>query len=88
MEVSTKGKLAGTVADLRTHGIGALLVYCESHDCGRKGSVSLDNYPDAKPLEEIRRAVYCAACREAGRNDRNLDVRPEWPTWAGPGRVK
>ena len=86
--MSTKSKLAGSVADLRAHGVGTLLVYCEDHSCMRKGSVSLDGYEDAKPLEVIRRAVFCPACREAGRTDRHLDVRPEWPTWAGPGRVR
>lgn len=86
--VSTKGKLAGTVADLQAHDVVALLVYCENHDCGRKGTISLDDYPDTKPLQVIRRAVYCPACREARRNDKNVDVRPEWPTWAGPGRVR
>lgn len=80
--------LAGNVRDLRTHGVDALLVYCENHDCLRKGSISLDGYADNVTADSIRRAVYCPSCRDAGRDDRNVDVRPNWPMLAGHGRAR
>jgi len=53
----------------------------------RKGSISLDGFEDKISADSIRQAVYCPACRKAGRNDKSVDVRPEWPVRAGPGRA-
>ena len=78
--------LAGTVADLKAHGIEYLLVFCCEHACKRQGKMKLGNYFDHTTLESIRKAMYCSDCRKAGCDDRNLDIRPQWPIVSGPRR--
>lgn len=78
--------LTGTVACWKSHGVTHFLIHCDNHTCMRIGRLKLANYFDNNTMEGIRKVVYCTACRAAGRDDRNLDIRPEWPTVAGPGR--
>ena len=77
-------KLTGTVGEWKAHGVTHLLVHCDNHACMRTGKLKLADHFDHMTLEGIRRAVYCPACRKFGRDDKNLDIRPEWPAYEGP----
>jgi hypothetical protein len=62
-----------TLAEMRSSGVSALLIYCAEYRCSHSIAISADRWADDVRLSDVEPRVICCACGERG-----ADVRPNF----------
>jgi hypothetical protein len=71
-----------TFGEMRSSGVGGLLVYCSDFKCSHSTKISGDRWPDHIRLSDIEPLFVCQACgRRAPKSSLILIVINRWERW-------